>query len=59
MFAAQARAGATSLLLTGDPGDYISGGQTHYFTPADGTFSAYTNYSNGVTIAFNTPGFSH
>ena len=47
------------MLLTGDPGDYISGGQTHYFTPADGTFSAYTNYSNGVTVAFNTPGFSH
>ena len=40
-------------------GDYISGGQTHYFMPADGTFSAYTNYSNGVTVAFNTPGFSH
>ena len=56
---AQARAGSTSLLLTGDPGDYISGGQTHFYTPADGTFSAYTNYSNGVTVAFNTPGFGH
>ena len=29
MFAAQASAGGTSLLLTGYSGDYISGGQTH------------------------------
>jgi len=59
LFAADARAAVTSLLLTGDPGDYISGGQTLYFTPADGTFSAYTNYSNGVTVAFHTPSYSH
>jgi|SRR5215204_1062383 len=60
VFAVQARAaGVTSMLLTGDPGDYISGGQTHYFSAADGAFSAYTNQTNGVSIAFNTPGFSH
>ena len=40
LFAADARSEVTSLLLTGDSGDYISGGQTSYFTPADGTFSA-------------------
>jgi hypothetical protein len=58
-FAAHARAGATSLLLTGDPGDYISGGQTHYYTPADGVFTAYINQTKGVSVAFNTPGFGH
>jgi hypothetical protein len=59
LLAANARAGVTSLLLTGDPGDYITGGQTNYYTPADGTFSAWMNYSNGVTVAFHTPSYSH
>lgn len=59
LFAADARAGTTSLLLTGDPGDYISGGRTHFFTQADGTFTARINPANGVSLAFNTPGFSH
>jgi hypothetical protein len=58
-FAADARAAVTSLLLTGDPGDYISGGQTLFFAPADGPFSARTNYSNGVSLAFHTPTYSH
>ena len=59
LFAANARAQVTSLLLTGDSGDYISGGQTQYFTPSDGTFDAWMNYSNGVTVAFHTPSYSH
>jgi hypothetical protein len=59
LFAADARAAVTSLLLAGDAGDYISGGQTSYFTPADGTFGAWMNYSNGVTVAFHTPTYSH
>jgi len=59
LFAANARASSTSLLLTGDAGDYISGGQTLYFTPADGAFGAYMNYSNGVSLWFHTPSYSH
>ncbi len=58
-FAIEARAGVTSMLLTGDSGDYISGGQTLYFTMADGTFTAQRNYSNGVSLAFHTPTYSH
>jgi Putative Ig domain len=59
VFAVEATAASTSLLLTGDPGDYISGGKTLYFTAADGTFTAYKNYNNGVTIAFQAPNLSH
>ncbi|HET7696107.1 MAG TPA: putative Ig domain-containing protein [Vicinamibacterales bacterium] len=59
LFAVEARAGSTSLLLTGDPGDYITGGRTMYFTAADGAFTAYRNYDNGVSIGFNTPNFGH
>ena len=40
---AQARAAATSMFMTGDPGDYIIGGRTLYFTAADGrSFNAVT-----------------
>ena len=59
LFAVHARADSTSLLLTGDPGDYITGGRTMYFTAADGAFTAWRNYDNGVSIGFNTPNFSH
>ena len=57
--AAEARAAVTSLLLTGDPGDYISGGQTQFYTDADGAFGASRNYHNGVSISFHTPSYSH
>lgn len=59
LFAVEARAGATSLLLTGDSGDYISGGRTLYFTAADGEFFANRNYANGVSIGFHTANYSH
>ena len=59
LLAADARAAVTSLFLTGDPGDYITGGQTMYFTPADGTFGAIMNFSNGVSVSFHTPTYSH
>ena len=59
LHATDSRAAVTSVLLTGDQGDYISGGQTLYFTPADGTFSATMNYHNGVSVAFHTPTYSH
>jgi hypothetical protein len=43
--------------MVSDPGDYIGGGQTYYFTPADGSFFA-TGFLGGVTIRFNTPSYS-
>jgi hypothetical protein len=55
----EARAATTSLLITGDQGDYISGGQLLFFTPADGPFVARKNFGNGVSISFNTPTFDH
>ena len=59
LIAAQAHAGVTSLLLTGDPGDYITGGRTYFYTDADGPFTATLNYHNGVSLAFHTPTYSH
>jgi hypothetical protein len=59
LMAAEARAGVTSLLLTGDPGDYISGSQTQFYTDADGAFGASRNYHNGVSLSFHTPSYSH
>lgn len=59
LMAADARAGVTSLLLTGDQGDYISGGQTQFYTDADGAFGASRNYHNGVSLSFHTPSYSH
>ena len=59
LMAAEAQAGVTSLLLTGDPGDYISGGQTQFYTDADGAFGASRNYHNGVSLSFHTPSYSH
>lgn len=43
----------TFLYFKSDAGDYIGGGVTQTFTPADGTFTASKNYDNGVSIAFN------
>jgi len=59
VIAADARASVTSLLLTGDPGDYISGGRTYFYTPADGLFTVNRNYHNGVSLSFHTPSYSH
>jgi hypothetical protein len=59
MSAATARAGATSMLMTGDPGDYIIGGRTLYFTAADGNFTAIRNYGNGVSLSFQSADRTH
>lgn len=37
-------------------GDYIGAGQNHYYTAADGTFSASKNFDNGVSVSFNGSG---
>jgi hypothetical protein len=57
--ATTAHAQSTSLSMSSDPGDYIGDGQNHFYTPADGTFTAQKNFDNGVSISFNTPTFSH
>jgi hypothetical protein len=58
--AAHARAGATSMFMTGDPGDYIIGGRTLYFTAADGSsFTAIRNHANGVSLSFQSADRSH
>lgn len=43
----------TSLQLKSQPGDFIGGGVDQTFTPADGTFTAFRNFNNGVAINFN------
>jgi hypothetical protein len=51
---APALAAQSSLLeLISDPGDYIGGGQHLTFTPADGSFTAATNFDGGVTVRFS------
>ena len=50
---------STSLVLTGDQGDYISGGQAMFFTSDDGLFGASKNYGNGVSLTFHAPTYSH
>src|ERR1700731_3955666 len=55
----EAHAQVTSLTLNSDPGDYIGGGQFLFFTPADGSFNAYQNFDQGVSVSFNTPNYSH
>lgn len=50
---AGAQAQVTSLSMNSDPGDFIGQGQTFFFTPADGTFSANgAAGSNVVTFSF-------
>jgi len=51
-FAASAQAQVTSLSLTGDPGDFISGGQSKFLTPADGTF--FVNGASGSSVVSMT-----
>lgn len=48
VFATAASAQVTSLSMTGDPGDFILGGQTKFLTPADGTFFVNGTSSSGV-----------
>jgi Calx-beta domain len=40
----------TVLAMSGQPGDYIGGGQLYLFTIADGNFTASRNYDNGVSV---------
>src|SRR6478752_5890138 len=49
-----AQAQVTSLMMTGDAGDYIGGGQFYFYTLADGTFGAQQNSSQGVSLSFST-----
>lgn len=43
----------TAQVMDSDPGDYIGMGQSYYYTPADGTFTASRNFNNGVTVTFS------
>ncbi len=55
--AASASAATTYLYLNSQPGDYVGGGATYNFTPADGTFTV-TNGSSTVNVFFNTSDYS-
>jgi hypothetical protein len=55
----EAHAQVTSLTLNSDSGDYIGQGQFLFFSAADGSFSAYQNYDQGVSVSFNTSNYSH
>ena len=57
--ATQLSAQTTRLFLDSQPGDYIGGGIEQTYTEADGSFFATRNFSNGVSIDFNAPNFSH
>lgn len=52
VFAIGAQAQVTSFSLTGDPGDFILGGQSKFLTPADGTF--FVNGSSGSGVVSMT-----
>lgn len=53
LFTTAAHAQVTSLSLTGQPGDFILGGQSRFLTPADGNFNAFgTSGSGVVSISF-------
>lgn len=47
LFATTAQAQVTSLVLHSDPGDFIGDGQTLFFSPDDGTFTAF-NFLNST-----------
>jgi parallel beta-helix repeat protein len=49
----------TSLTMSSDPGDYIGGGQDYFYGANDGYFEASLNSAHGVSVIFDTPGFSH
>lgn len=48
-----AAAEQTLIYYFSEPGDYIGQGEEATVTPTDGTFQAFSNYSNGVRIYFN------
>lgn len=58
-FSVTAFAQVTSLTMTGDPSDYIGGGQFYFYTPADGAFMAQQNSGQGVSVSFHTPAYEH
>lgn len=45
-------AAATFVQLTGEPGEYVSGGNSYYFTRSDGTFAFQTQFDKAITIQF-------
>jgi hypothetical protein len=57
-FMGVANAQVTSLTLRSEPFDYIGGGQTYAYSAGDGTFSISKNYQGGVSIGFNSTGFT-
>jgi hypothetical protein len=46
-------AATTALYFSSPAGEYIGGGITKTWTPADGNFTAKTNFDNGITISFD------
>ena len=48
----------TYLALDSEPGDFIGGGISQTFTPAEGDFDASRNFDNGVTVNFNGGAFN-
>jgi Subtilase family/Bacterial pre-peptidase C-terminal domain len=48
----------TVLFMTSKVGDYIGGGTTRLFTPADGNFAITRNFDNGVSIAETHPTYA-
>ncbi|HSH37794.1 MAG TPA: hypothetical protein VK993_03330 [Chthoniobacterales bacterium] len=46
----------TGLIMDSPPGDYIGGGQNHYYTTQNGTFTANKNFDNGVSVSFSGSG---
>ncbi len=49
---------ATFFTLNSQPGDFVGGGITQTFTPADGTFIVNTVFNGGVDVSFHTANFS-
>lgn len=46
----------TGLVMDSPAGDYIGGGQSYYFTPENGTFSAQKDFDNGISVIFSNSG---
>jgi len=51
---AQGYSGDMSLVMSGEPGDPIAGGQTIRRVPIDGTFRAFPTQSGGVRLTFES-----
>jgi hypothetical protein len=54
LLAARPAVADTFLRMTGDPGDPLTGGQSYFFTPADGTFSMSHNSPNAANARFTS-----